>query len=233
MERGQRPAQHRGWSTYRSPQNVSVNWSFCLIAAQMPWKRKYDDLQPACLLSPSHGISPDKHCYVCLFRDSGVTGTASTPSPILSPTVTWVTEQKLPIDSVSSWVNITTTYIFRFFLLAFTFLGINLFLCHSFCAFKNMLGNIILTSKRFFLFSLCSFRGKIPSDSYILNANLLSFLQRLSKGFLSPLTAPQVIFFPLYFPLSLDTAFLLFWTPGMGHQDSPGNFLWGLCRPGA
>lgn len=35
-------------------------------------------------------------------------------------------------------------------------------------------------------------------------------------------------FFPLYFPFSLDTAFLLFWTSGMRHQDSPGNFLWGL-----
>lgn len=35
-------------------------------------------------------------------------------------------------------------------------------------------------------------------------------------------------FFPLYFPFSSDTAFLLFWTSGMRHQDSPGNFLWGL-----
>lgn len=92
----------------------------------------------------------------------------------------------------------------QIFLLAFTFLEINLFLCHKssrFCAFKNMLGNIILTSKRFFLFSLCSFRGKIPSDSYILNANFPSFLQRLSKGFLSLLTAPQVIFHSSVFSL--------------------------------
>lgn len=163
MERGQRPAQHRGRSTYRSPQNVSVNWSFRLQAAQMPWKWKYEASQPACLPSSAQGISPHKHCYVCLSH--GVTGTASAPSPIFPPTVIWGTEQKLPIDWVSSWVagNITSTYIFRFFLLAFTFLEINLFLCHKssrFCAFKNMLGNIILTSKRFFLFSLCSFRGK-------------------------------------------------------------------------
>lgn len=93
------------------------------------------------------------------------------------------------------------------FLLAFTFLEI-IFVSQIFCllCLKNMLSNINLTYRRFFsCFLFVLLEENKPSHSYILNANLPSFLQRISKGFLTPLPCSSLSFF-------LPLNFLLVWT---------------------